>query len=239
MSMSLKQLQEQWLTKWDEMHSTIAWPHITLAAPFFSVHPDLGRVRSRPTILMVGKATHRSWYMDTFDGAKNKPISERIEEREDATRDFLEYHANRRRSLFWVLFRSLAMDASVIWTNTAKIGVCRPPDESKSINPWGPFLKAQEKLAENTLLAELQEYKPDLVFIVTGNDELNCIVDAVFEPKDRWKKGSAVGKPFWFLRPSGGLPPVLHTGHPGFKTAIERNAWVDKAKELLASNLAS
>ena len=99
-------------------------------------------------------------------------------------------------------------------------------------------MKAQEKLAENTLLAELQEYKPDLVFLVTGNDELNCIVDAVFEPKDHWEKGSAVGKPFWFLQPSGGRPPVLHTGHPGFKTAIERNAWVDKAKELLTSNLA-
>ena len=76
-----------------------------------------------------------AWYMDTFDEAKNKPISERIEEREDATRDFLEYHANRHRSSFWVLFRSLARDASVIWTNTAKIGVCRPPDESKPINP--------------------------------------------------------------------------------------------------------
>ena len=36
--MGLKQLQEQWLTKWDEMHSTIAWPHIFLrrAVLFYS-----------------------------------------------------------------------------------------------------------------------------------------------------------------------------------------------------------
>jgi len=238
MSVRLKQLQEQWLAKWDEMYSTIAWPHISLAAPFFSIHPDSGKVRSNPTILLVGKATHQNWYMDSFDGAKNKPLSERIEEREDATRDFLEYHANNHRSSFWALYRSLAVDACVIWTNAAKIGVCRPPDESKPINPWGPFLEAQEKLAENTLQAEIQEYKPDLIFVVTGNDELNCIVDAVFEPEDRWEEGSAVGKPFWFLQSSRGRPPVLHTGHPGFKTAIERNAWIEKAKELLNSSSA-
>jgi hypothetical protein len=232
--MSLEKLQEQWLEKWDEMQ-TIEWPHITLAAPFLSVGAVPIDSSDKRIIMMVGKATHKKWDVERFEHYRRKTRPERIEERRDETTDFLQDHAPTHRSSFWALFRGLqrATGAGVIWTNLAKIGVCRPPDENDSINPFKGFLNSQKYLAQETLKAEVLEYKPDLVILVTGNYALAEIVDPVFCPDGRWKKETEKGSSFDVVEGDKGRPPVLRTGHPGFKSKVERSAWIRAAKNLL------
>lgn len=233
--MRLQKLQEQWLDKWDEMQGTINWPHITLAAPFISIGPHPTESLSKRTIMMVGKATHRDWNLRQFRDFKGKPPLERIEERQDETTDFLDYRAPKHRSFFWALHRGLqsSTGARLIWTNLAKIGVCRPPDENNSINPFKEFLDSQKKLAQETLVAEVQEYKPDLVMLVTAEYALSEIVAPVFCPDGKWETETEGGCSFYVLQQRDGRPPVLRTGHPGFKTRAERAVWIKAAQDRL------
>jgi hypothetical protein len=234
--MSLKSLQEQWLNKWEEMDKLVKPNGIGLAAPFFSVGVSSTTDRAVPyrTILLAGKATHRDWELNSFKREMHKPVSQRLEERTKCTIDFLAKKEHQTSS-FWRFRRLLGpgANATVIWTNLSKIGVFRPPDETESINPWGPFLYCQKELAQKTLWAELAEYKPDLVVLVTGKEALDEIVDPVFAQMGRWIEGTANGQPFWFLNRSGKHPPVLRTGHPGFKSSNQREVWITKAVELL------
>ena len=235
--MSLRSLQEQWLTMWEEMDSLDKPSGITLAAPFFSVDAKSTIERKDRTILMVGKATHRDWYLHSFKRVRIKSVSERIEERRSSTVDFLINQKEYQRSFFWQFYRSLSAraGAAVIWSNLAKIGVSRPKDERNPINPWGPFLLRQKGLAQKTLWAELAEYQPDLVVLVTGSYALEEITYPAFGERVSWSEGTANGHPFWFLNRSGNHPPVLHTGHPAFRSSIERELWITKAMELLGS----
>lgn len=236
--MSLSRVQEQWLYKWDELNKTVKWPHITLAAPFFSVGSYPTPTSSKRTILMVGKATHKDWYMNLFKKTKKRPVSERTEERKDATLDFLEHHASKHRSSYWALYRSLVRvtGANVVWTNLAKIGVCRPREENPSINPWGPFLNPQADLAQKTLYAEIDEYRPDLVLLVTGDYALTENAAPVFCPDGKWRREIHADGSYYVLEPRAGRPPVLRTGHPGYKTRAERDSWIKAAQQMLSAD---
>jgi hypothetical protein len=232
--MSLQDLQGRWLEKWDEMRE-ISRPHVTLAAPFTSVDVD----RQLPqTIMLVGKATHGNWCMDSFEKARSKSELERVQERKDATINFLKDCAPTYPSAFWGFYRDLSKSirANTIWTNIAKIGVCRPQGEKKSINPSGPFLKAQKELAIETLAAEVLEYAPDLVLFVTaGDDPLDGIVTLVCGSEREWEKKSLLaGNPVWIRRRSTNHPPVLCTGHPGYKSGAVRKAWIMETSELMS-----
>lgn len=220
----------EWLQKWDEMEAQINWPHIRLAGPFFPVGPSSGGQTSG-TILMVGKATHRDWYLDSFKRAASRSASERLEERWDCTIDFLNYHKEHQRSFFWHFYRSLRIrtGAEIVWTNLTKIGVARPNDESAPINPFKQFLDYQRELAVKTLLLELNTHQPSLVVLVTGTYAFNEIVQPVFGKWGSWKENKANGRPYLWLPDLNGHPPVLCVAHPDRKARIERDAWLDKA----------
>jgi hypothetical protein len=162
-------------------------------------------------------------------------VSERLKERTNCTVNYLTNQ--EKRSAFWDFYRSLGTRAvaTVIWTNLSKVGVFRPPEEPKPINPWGALLDCQKELVQQTLCAELTEYKPDLVVLVTGKEALDQIVDPVFAQMGSWTEGTANEHPFWFLNGSDKHPPVLRTGHPERKSSIELNLWITKAVELLTS----
>jgi hypothetical protein len=178
----LRTLEKQWLKKWDEMQS-IKHPTITIAEPFFSVDITSVPPKNEPKILFVGKATHKAWFPESFLPTRPLPASCRIRERKWACMNFLENYPKDQRSAFWQFYRALGehTGAKVIWTNVAKIGVKRPEGEDESINPWGPFLDPQKKLAVRTLLDEIEEYKPALVVLLTGGDPEYGFAAKIFE----------------------------------------------------------
>lgn len=234
--MNLNALEEQWFNKWDGFDASIEHSAITPAAPFFSIGSYPPDREADQTILLVGKATHGNWYMSFFAEAKDKPTADRIEERKDSTIDFLQFHSGKSRSFFWALYRGLLEQtgANTVWTNLAKIGVCRPQGENESINPWRKCLTAQADLAQQTLIAEMNEYKPDLVLLVTGNYALKEVVNPVFCPDGTWETIFVSGYKLWHIPKRGGRPAVLRTGHPGFKPKEERAVWVEAARRLLS-----
>lgn len=234
--MSLKSLWSEWLNLWAEMES---WElsHITVSAPFFSVPPNAGSASKRPVILYVGKATHKDWWLWRFLDTRFQPAKERIDERFETTREFLDKHLEFQTSAFWKLYRRVGVVTGglVVWTNVAKIGVRRPRGETRSINPWGKFKERQEDLALRTLCAEITEYKPELVVMLTRGDRAYDFAAELFrgwgQPRQEVYDGGALE----FLMPSDLHPAVLFVGHPERKRRSELDLWVAKAAELLGS----
>jgi hypothetical protein len=150
MGKTLDKLEGQWLDLWDSMPGAIEHPAITPAAPFFSVGPYPRNGRAKPSILFVGKATHSDWRREPFLAMRSKSTKARVEERKNATLDFLQKCSGTDKSAFWAHYRMVSHEtgADVIWTNVAKIGVSRPRGEKEPINPWGKCLRVQAHLAQ-------------------------------------------------------------------------------------------
>jgi hypothetical protein len=238
--LDLRTLEKRWLQKWDEMQS-IKHRTITLAAPFLSVdiRPVPPPYIEPKVILYVGKATHQDWWLDRFLSARNWSIANRIRERKLTTMWFLDEYPQNQNSAFWQFSRALSesVDAKIVWTNIAKIGVKRPSDEKKTINPFQEFLEAQKDLAVETLFAEISEYEPDLVVLVTGGDRpyRQLCMDA-FHGWGNWTECSVNDDSVQFIRRSGAHPPVLLVSHPAIKATSEIAGWVAKARQLLAGS---
>jgi len=228
--MSLAALQTEWIRLHDELSK--AFPSDALAAPFLSVQTDASVDALKRPILLVGKATHKGWRLDKFLQTKDKPVTARIAERKEATSDFLSKHAGTDRSFFWKFYRDLKTIRSfVIWTNLAKIGVYRPEGDNRSKNPEGDFLTCQKELAKETLHAEMEEYKPALVVLVTSTYAAEEIAHPVFGAKNIWKTPD---DSIWWQRRTQTQPPILWVDHPGFKPKKERDRWIKKAQELIS-----
>lgn len=214
--------------KWIKLHDDLRKKHFNLAAPFFSVpHPMESTTPIRP-VLLVGKATDGCWYLEEYDKKHNLPVEERVTERLDTTRAFLQncVLTGEANSAFWKFWNCLQSidDAPAIWTNIAKIG-------DRTTNPDENLLKEQEALAISTLRAEIEVYKPRLIVVVTGDFAGRQIVEPVFNPDGaNWEKDKSGQWPFWWLKQ---VPPVLWTYHPQGKSNNELERWCSKAKELL------
>jgi len=219
--MSLLEIQSQWIRKFDEM--SIKDTHHRLAAPFLSISDERTAVTRRGTIMLVGKATNKSWELEEFLSFSDRPIQERVEERCSVTRKHLENMRKKPSSAFWRFWRKLhEIGSPVIWTNLAKIGTI-------TRNPGCAVLDAQKELACETLKAEICEYKPSLV-VITGDYAKN-IIYSIWPQKD-WTISEYDRTTCWIRRDSL-RPSVLWVDHPERKRKERISLWLEKARELL------
>jgi hypothetical protein len=222
--MGLRQLQLKWFDKFDEMSEIVS--EDCLAAPFVSV-PDksVGPVRCG-SILLVGKATDKCWRKDAFLQSRGRPPEKRLEERQDASKAHLAEMLTKPNSSFWYFWNQLRdeLKVPVIWTNLAKLGVMEG-------NPAGKRLMLQKDLAKDTLKAEIEEYKPSMVFLVSGTYAEKPIVFPVFGPSDQWEKPGD----YWWQQRTEEMPPVLWTYHPQGRHGRkeQRAEWIGQARRLL------
>ncbi len=203
------------------------YPQMRFAAPFLSAPSPFTATNGGRSILLVGKATDGDWKMKDFEAcARNK----QIEKRRRVARSFIAEMSQKPKSEFWRFFQDLQkIGLPVIWSNLVKIGI-------KGGNPRGTDLNLQKELAQRTLRAEIDEYKPSLVFLVSGEYAVKEIVSPVFEKSGRWTKPK--GKNYWWRNRTEEMPPVLWTYHPqgihGHKEEWDR--WIRQARRLLSKS---
>lgn len=230
--MSLPELQLKWIQLYDELGGN--FESQVLAAPFVSMPEESSKGASVRPILLVGKATAGHWDKGNFDSMKDQPLTERLKERSDRTLKHLKEIRGEdlNSSAFWRFWRSLGqISQPVIWTNLAKIGVCRPEGDNRSKNPEGDFLTCQEELAQETLRAEMEEYKPALVVLVTSTYAAQEIAHPVFGPKNIWRTPD---DSIWWQERTQTQPPVLWVDHPERKPNNAIDCWLEKARELIS-----
>jgi hypothetical protein len=217
--LSLFEIQSKWVAKFHEMRER-GIDSCQLAAPFLSVTDDRRTSEQSRPILLIGKATGGFWGRNEFLSSDPNNC---IDERRSFTQQHLSWRQeNYHRTAFWRYWRKLhEIGAPVIWTNLAKIGV-------ESGNPAGDNLSLQRDLACQTLRLELEEYKPKLVMLVTGNYAGNDIVIPVF--------GNDLNRPieFWWRSRDATRPAILWTDHPQGKSTETVSKWLEKARELMA-----
>jgi len=220
--MSLRNCQSECIELFYEMRKRA--PKGRLAAPFLSVRESNWAVGEVRPILFVGKATDGDWKEDKFRACAR---DRRVEERLRASRDFVGAMRSRPKSAFWRFWNSLGhRGLPVIWTNLAKIGVT-------SGNPRGWYLEAQCDLAVKTLEAEVKEYNPILVVLVTSDYAKDQIVYRKW-PQKNWTVSDYDLSTCW-INASDGEPAVLWTDHPQGKRAEKVSYWLGKACSLLGN----
>ncbi len=215
-------------TKWIQLHDKLgeSFEGQLLAAPFFSIPGDEGVEDQKRPILLVGKATAGDWGKNEYAKARERSIRKCVAERLNSTSGHLEWRKKEdlRPSAFWRFRNGLGQIAqSVIWTNLAKIGVQKG-------NPKWQLVRKQAELACRTLTAEIEEYRPALVVLVTGEFGRHEIIWPMFGGKDTWREEP--NKLFSWQERSNFLVPVLWTKHPGIKRGIELKLWLTKVREL-------
>jgi|ERR1035438_669503 hypothetical protein len=222
--MSLLELQVEWIQMYDELGESFGGQ--ALAAPFFSVPGGASVEDQKRPILLVGKATAGSWGETECAKAREKSIRECVDQRLNCTLGGLEWRRKEhpRSSAFWRYRNGLEqIGKSVIWTNLAKIGV-------QEGNPnWSLVLK-QSELAYRTLAGEIEEYKPALIVLVTGDFGRHEIVWPLFGGADAWRDDPT--KSYRWQERSTFSVPILWTKHPERKPDSEVQLWLRKAREL-------
>jgi hypothetical protein len=215
-----------------------------ISAPCLSVRAVQAR-----SVLYVGKATAGAWDWqedqsvdrpeDAFVRRHEEPVDSLVKDRREFTEHFLNRWAEGSyNSAFWHLARRLNERVAnkwnvpvtsnlqhITWTNICKIG-------AQKKNPGSSLLARQRELAVATLRREIDVYKPELIYLVTGAYAWELVKEALGNPADEvWEKTNED----WILRPSStnGLPTVLRTGHPQGKRRELVERWLDQAVELL------
>jgi hypothetical protein len=223
--MSLSELQTAWIKEADRCITRN--PVDYWAAPFLSVLPGPSERDRGRRVLLVGKATAGPWHCKEFLANSARPIAERVEERRLATLGHLRWRERNRTSTsaFWRFWRKLHSIASVvIWSNLAKLGVT-------SGNPCGEDLKSQMALAQKTLRAEVDEYAPYLVVLVTGDYAGNEIVCPTFGSPECWEH--AEDGEYWSIGKTRQQPAILWIEHPQGKAASRVDKWLAQARHLM------
>ena len=225
--MSLSELQSQWIQLYDELGGI--YEDQVLAAPFIPVPEDRSKVGSDKPILLVGKATAGDWLRHRFLSMRGRPKGKRLEERRQATLGHLLWRRTEDRSPtpFWRFRRGLEqISEPVIWTNLTKIGTER-------LNPHWRLVERQSQLAQQTLRAEIEEYNPVLVVLVTSSFGSKEIALPLFGPEGSWKKSQDKDKSIWWQERTQARPAILWVDHPQYKPKHEIYRWLKKAKKLI------
>ncbi len=231
----LKENRINWLKLFDHLQNEDSFKG-QIAGPFFSIEPE---ENSKPRILYVGKATDGSWDARKVIEKKSDHWDERLHERTDCTRSELGCLESKKTDsrAFWrlmIFFR--AKNYETIWSNICKIGA-----ESK--NPNSGLVAAQKDLAIETILIEIECYKPMLVYFVT-NDFVEEILNEIRLKitKCDWNKhpdiGTAPRSPATDVEWINGTethPAFLWTQHPQGKgkTNETLNRWTEIAECLV------
>jgi hypothetical protein len=225
-SSDLASIEKRWLELYGEMRSCPSLKS-QIAGLFLSVPPV-----TSPSILYVGKATDKDWYLRKFLRYRT------IEERHECTSSFLREGADVGQ--FWHFARNLSEGVAratgqviqpfqnLAWTNVCKIGVVQG-------NPRKDIRLRQRKLAVETLSAEIGAYRPALIVFVTGDFEAEIIDQVADDPERKsWHKRDS--KWYWWRESVGKMPPVLWTYHPQGKGRDLLKVWLDRALRIIGAN---
>jgi hypothetical protein len=214
-----------------------------LAGPFLSTTlPDYDPGRHK-AVMIVGRATHRDWYVNDFRAFKNEGEYSHERAINFLSRNTLHEIENNNNGDFFKFIKRISQQISridaidlpiyqnIIWSNLAKIGVSNG-------NPKNTLLRAQVELARRTLLAEIEAYKPNLVIVTHGN-YANCertgtdIVHSVFDStEDPWIEDD--NRFLWYRTGGFGSPAIMLTDHPQNPAAKGHiSFWVQIALSLI------
>lgn len=211
--------------EWINLHTVLdkGMPD-SIAAPFFSAASSQ---KCPNQILVVGKATDKDWWLGDYRKLRKSP-DEAIRNRLRRNRQIVRAGGNRKA--FWKLFERLAElfpqpdSCNLVWSNIAKIGCLKG-------NPEGILLSVQKDLAERTLRAEIEEYRPLLIIFATGSYATDVITRVV--GSDGWdqSKKSDPDDELWWRK---GPPVMLGIRHPQGVTKDRIDFWMKKVGILLA-----
>jgi hypothetical protein len=192
-----------------------------LAGPFLSIEDPTDQDPNAPRILLVGKATDGAWELKSFLSTN---VESQLHERREQTKAFL--LSPKSRPGFWTLWRALKAETggAVIWSNVTKIG-------ARTGNPDWKIVQAQADLSIEILRAEIETYRPALLFFVTDVFARHEIVSKLLDvPRDTEADSNGI---FLARERKDGAPAVLWTAHPGRKPSALRSQWVERALDLL------
>lgn len=235
----LQHLWREWLKEYSVMCDSREIDSAELAAPFFSVATP---GRRWPTMLYVGKATGGCWFRDSFLNCAGQAPGCRVSERIELTERWLKAvrSGNSRdyRSDFWDFgnqLEELAAEVAgqksqpfrhLIWSNIAKIG-------RRDRNPHGAYFRLQKALAIRTLRAEVEAYRPSLVYFATGDDYSQVIGEILGDLQEAsWDRTDAQ-RGIWWRKAMRDFSPVVWTEHPQGKPRRNWIFWLGKVRELL------
>jgi hypothetical protein len=113
-----------------------------------------------------------------------------------------------------------------VWTNLTKIGFA-------NMDVVDDLFHRQEELAENTLRAELDAYRPTVVHFAVGNLGGECIYRATGTTRRDWETLAKDGllSDIWFL--NTGKLKAIWTRHPNRARKDLVQAWNAKLRELI------
>ena len=203
----------------------------SLAAPFWSAADESYR-SFRLRFMLVGRATSGSYDQDAFLSQLKKSSSYALLGRKELNRRLVEDH--RKSSPFWRAFVAgsrLCGEGgrfeNAVWTNLNKIGYAgRDVDDD--------LFHKQEQLAEDTLRAEIDEYRPTAIHFAVGTLGGQCIFRATGTMDEDWQRLGEVGSPereIWFIN-SRKLKAVW-TRHPNRAKRQLVQSWTTKLAELI------
>ena len=232
--MTLVSLEEEWTSLFRDLR-TKNYPHIRpgeLAAPFLSIPYAGYEPDGQDTMMLVGKATfnkNTSSMKDVEDSYTIDRIKERTRRALDGVGEPGEYSAFTSFMLFLsnAAAREFKKEAprfrNLIWTNLAKIGQIGQ-------NPSGALLRVQDQLAVDTLVAEIETYRPKLVIFATGYycyGRINRVIEKLtaLSPDINF---ASTGE--WHYCKDRHPPAILWTGHPQGKPDAW---WSNKAETVL------
>ena len=224
--MDLRRCQSECIELFFEMRKKDNYRQ-AVAAPFLSSADRFLAGPEGRAILLVGKATDGQWKIEDFDPDTKCHYSERVEERCLTARAFVEKMRDEPKSAFWRFWRDLNQIGSpVIWTNLSKIGI-------QSGNPRGWYLQEQSELAVRTLKAEIAEYRPSLVVLVTSDYAKDETVYQIW-PQKLWTISGRDGT-CWIVGSGNRTTPVLWTDHPQGKRRERIRYWLEMANWLITN----
>jgi hypothetical protein len=205
-----------------------------LAAPFWSAADESYRsFKSR--FMLVGRAT--SGCYDAAESDSQLMVSPRdaLTERKALNRHIVKNKTIGRKSSFWHAFVTGSRYCgetetfeNAVWSNLTKIGFTNRDVDND-------LFHSQEELAENTLRAELEEYKPTIVHFAVNTLGGQCILRATATKKEDWTPLSvSITDPLnsiWFL--NSGKLKAIWTRHPNRARRELVQAWSNKLQELV------
>lgn len=231
-------LERKWLDLFADLRQCPANYDVdatTLAAPFLSTrlpgYDDCGA----GTVMIVGKATSGNNTLGNIPVQDNYDVCT-VKLRPPGVIEEVLEGSERSHFLHFALLLSCqvarttgvhcAPFTNLIWTNLLKIGCTLD-------NPAAALREQQADLAFETLLAEVNEYKPSLVVITTDYycNGLMCrtlreMIGCAPSPTDQ-KRG-------WWAHEAGEKgPAVLWTKHPAGKPGKVWKEWLWQARRLL------
>lgn len=218
---TLDALWPDWVALYDSFGNP---PMCPLAAPFWSA-ADKSYLNFTKRFMLVGRATAKDYGLEVFANELAKSFGAALEERKQRNRDLVADIP--KRSAFWKTFAkgsrlcgSTASFENAVWTNLGKIGFSKRDIDDQ-------LFSCQEKLAGQTLQAELQDYDPTIVHFAVGKLGGRCIYQVTGSSECDWEKEEDV----WVL--DTGHRKFLWTRHPNRAPRAETGVWEAKLLRLI------